>query len=102
MQKLRLLTLPSALWGPALPKYRQLVDYVKDFEVDPFTRIAAEKGKAFDNKAYTPASSSVSVVPVSIRAVWVTPQWNRAQELCESRGGSPGLPSLISLRFLWT
>ena len=25
-----------------------------------------------------------------------------AQELCESRGGRPGLPSLISLRFLWT
>ena len=27
---------------------------------------------------------------------------SRAQELCESRGGHPGLPSLISLRFLWT
>ena len=26
----------------------------------------------------------------------------RAQELCESRGGRPWLPSLISLRFLWT
>ena len=26
----------------------------------------------------------------------------RAQELCESRGGRPGLPSLINLRFLWT
>ena len=26
----------------------------------------------------------------------------RAQELCESRGGRPGLLSLISLRFLWT
>ena len=26
----------------------------------------------------------------------------RAQELCESRGGRPGLPSLISLRFLGT
>ena len=26
----------------------------------------------------------------------------RAKELCESRGGRPGLPSLISLRFLWT
>ena len=26
----------------------------------------------------------------------------RAQELCEGRGGRPGLPSLISLRFLWT
>ena len=27
---------------------------------------------------------------------------HRVQELCESRGGRPGLPSLISLRFLWT
>ena len=26
----------------------------------------------------------------------------RAQELRESRGGRPGLPSLINLRFLWT
>ena len=26
----------------------------------------------------------------------------RAQELCENRGGGPGFPSLISLRFLWT
>ena len=26
----------------------------------------------------------------------------RPQELCESRGGRPGLRSLISLRFLWT
>ena len=26
----------------------------------------------------------------------------RVQQLCESRGGRPGLPSLISLRFLWT
>ena len=26
---------------------------------------------------------------------------SRAQELCESHGGCPGLPSLISLRFLW-
>ena len=27
---------------------------------------------------------------------------HRAQELCKSRGGRPGLPSLISLRFLCT
>ena len=26
----------------------------------------------------------------------------RAQELCKIGGGRPGLPSLISLRFLWT
>ena len=27
---------------------------------------------------------------------------SRAQELCESGGGRPGLPSLINLRLLWT
>ena len=27
---------------------------------------------------------------------------DRVQELCESRGGRPGVPSLISLRFLLT
>ena len=27
---------------------------------------------------------------------------NRAQELCESRGGRPRFPSLINRRFLWT
>ena len=32
-------------------------------------------------------------------ACWVI---YRAQELCESRGGRHGLPSLIYLRFLWT
>ena len=26
----------------------------------------------------------------------------RAQEVCESGGGRPGLPSLLNLRFLWT
>ena len=30
------------------------------------------------------------------------PERVRAQELCERRGGRPGLPSLINLRFLWT
>ena len=28
--------------------------------------------------------------------------WVRAQEPCENRGGRPGIPSLIGLRFLWT
>ena len=27
---------------------------------------------------------------------------HRVQELCESRGGRPGLPSPVNLRFLWT
>ena len=27
---------------------------------------------------------------------------SRVQELCESGGGRPGLPTLIHLRFLWT
>ena len=32
----------------------------------------------------------------------VTQRYDRAQELCESRDGRPGLPSLISLWFVWT
>ena len=33
---------------------------------------------------------------------WKRPKRCRAQELCESRDGRPGLLSLIRLRFLWT
>ena len=33
---------------------------------------------------------------------WRIARGTRAQELCQSRGGRPGFPSLISLRFLWT
>ena len=58
---------------------------------------------------------AVSRVPVSTRlssgrffgqALWTMDlgpcfEQLRVQELCESRGGRPGLPSLISLRFLW-
>ena len=32
----------------------------------------------------------------------IQPTHLRVQDLCESRGGRPGLPSLISLQFLWT
>ena len=31
-----------------------------------------------------------------------TSSCSRAQDVCESRDGSPGLPSLINLRFMWT
>ena len=37
--------------------------------------------------------------------IWVFPNAivnEGAEELCESRGGRPGLPSLINLWFLWT
>ena len=40
------------------------------------------------------------LVPYNVGAI--LPLALRAQELCESRDGRPGLPSLISLRFLWT
>ena len=43
-------------------------------------------------KRHTSASSGVKPDLLTLRA----------QELCESRSGRPGLPSLISLRFLWT
>ena len=38
--------------------------------------------------------------PICSRTTWV--HTRQQQELCESRGGRPGLPSLINLRFLWT
>ncbi|KAL8595223.1 hypothetical protein ACOMHN_043376 [Nucella lapillus] len=75
-EKVRLLTLPSELWGPALPKYRQLVTYVKDFEVDPYSKRAREKGAAppgggggvggFTNLAFTP-DTAYSVANGTIR-----------------------------------
>ena len=37
-----------------------------------------------------------------ILSVYISIYWGQAHELCESRGGRPGLPSLISLLFLWT
>ena len=49
-QKLRLLTVPSRSWGPALVKHRRLVNYVNGFVVDPFT----EKGEL--NRAYSGSS----------------------------------------------
>ena len=55
---------------------------------------------------FQPTTASQIIVhvksPKSVPPVSLTHQLNRAQELCESRGGRPGLPSLISLRFLWT
>ena len=41
------------------------------------------------------AQYPVVVVVVALRLAFRS----RAQELCKSRGGRPGLPSLISLRF---
>ncbi|WAR24980.1 SC6A5-like protein [Mya arenaria] len=49
-QKLRLITVPSREWGPALVKHRRLVERVPGFVVDPFT----EKGQL--NRAYSGSS----------------------------------------------
>ncbi|GFN88767.1 transporter [Plakobranchus ocellatus] len=35
LEKLRLLSLPTVYWGPALQKHRTLVTYVDGFQVDP-------------------------------------------------------------------
>lgn len=35
LRKLKLLLLPSKIWGPALVKHRKLIDYVDEFVVDP-------------------------------------------------------------------
>ena len=46
-------------------------------------------------------STGVRVNTRYINSTGATPS-SGAQDLCESRGGRPGFPSLISLRFLWT
>ncbi|KAK2174759.1 hypothetical protein NP493_778g03047 [Ridgeia piscesae] len=35
-ERLKLLTSPTEEWGPALVKYRKLVDYVPGFVIDPW------------------------------------------------------------------
>ena len=47
LQKLRLLTLPSRRWGPALVKHRELIDYVHGFVYDP------DKEEGYLNKGYS-------------------------------------------------
>ncbi|XP_050413379.1 sodium- and chloride-dependent glycine transporter 1 [Patella vulgata] len=63
--KLRLLTMPSVEWGPALPKHRQLVDYVDNFEVDPW---AAMRPKAYYNNGFSDqlTSSSKAMSDISL------------------------------------
>ena len=51
--------------------------------------------------------SDVCLKVVTVSALTVIIKWGPtceswAHELCERRGGRPGFPSLISLRFLWT
>lgn len=78
-QKLRLLTTPTVKWGPALPKYRALVNYVTDFEVDPYPKKQKEPPKSFDNKAFVndsaTCSRSASRLLVSIHTVFIIIQY---------------------------
>ena len=53
-------------------------------------------------EASRPIRDGVSIAMEGVREGKTTAWYSRAQELCESGGGRPGLPSLISLRFLWT
>ncbi|BFZ09127.1 hypothetical protein BsWGS_12166 [Bradybaena similaris] len=51
-QKICLLCLPTVYWGPALKKYRLLVNYVEGFQVDPYKTLHAQTtfvNYAFDN-----------------------------------------------------
>jgi len=57
-EKLRTLTTPTREWGPALPKHRQLVTYVSNFDVDPTNSLspdtvdpAAPQTKYYTNQA---------------------------------------------------
>ncbi|XP_076468790.1 sodium-dependent proline transporter-like [Babylonia areolata] len=85
LKKLRLLTTPTDLWGPSLPKHRQLVTYVEDFDVDPFSRRALETGtpppQGFTNLAFTPDPAHTPTPPPGplSRQSKRTPQWRRSQ-----------------------
>ncbi|PVD25181.1 hypothetical protein C0Q70_15679 [Pomacea canaliculata] len=64
LQKLRLLTTPKTTWGPALPKFRELVDYVDGFEVDPHkTRMQERFPSWHTNKAFVSDTKSSPLQP---------------------------------------
>lgn len=50
LEKFRLLLVPSRIWGPALVKHRELVDYVNGFITDPV------KEEGYLNKGYSSSS----------------------------------------------
>ena len=57
-------------------------------------------GPLFKGPVSTPRKNPM--VSVDVKQHSTNTEKVRAQELCERRGGRPGLPSLINLRFLWT
>ena len=80
-------------------------------------QVSRGEAEAPSKRKYSARNSFLVIVSISgngvaVRSSMVLPHtvclvvWMkvavRAQELCGSRGGRPGLPSLISLRFLWT
>ena len=67
VQRLRLLTLPKAEWGPALLKHRQLINYVDGFVVDPWASAAkAHTPVAFDNAAVVYSINAMTSDAVSL------------------------------------
>ena len=50
-QRLKLLTSPTEEWGPALVKYRKLVDYVPGFVTDPWGTGTKQEPLDYDNMA---------------------------------------------------
>ena len=50
-QRLKLLTSPTTEWGPALVKYRKLVDYVPGFVTDPWGTGTKKEPIDYDNMA---------------------------------------------------
>ena len=73
-------------------------------DVSQFKTVTHSSAGVSNGQVDTSRHQDVSLKIVTLKAVQ---EFNaqvtryRAQELCESRGGRPGLPSLISLRFLW-
>ena len=65
---------------------------------------SAAKQQVQQPNSGTQLGLSILFETLNCTMIWLqgTASHTDPQELCESRGGRPGLPSLISLRFLWT
>jgi len=82
-QKLRYLTTPSELWGPALPKHRQLVDYVPDFILDPHAARLQIKGQVYTVKPRASPYDNPGFVPDSVMSTPEGTLRHDAVQVCE-------------------
>ncbi|CAH1783377.1 unnamed protein product [Owenia fusiformis] len=53
LEKMKALIKPTAKWGPKLPRHRQLVTYVKNFDPDPYMKTSGRStAKGLDNTTF--------------------------------------------------